>query len=113
MAATASSPAPDRAKVPSEVTDALPAGWRLPDARLDALAGFVTTMVDTRGLPSRTDVEAFLGAGFEETDILQVVLAIAVKTISNYTNHLSTPRSIASSRTVSGRNRRRRDVGCL
>jgi alkylhydroperoxidase family enzyme len=45
-------------------------------------------VVDTRGLPSRADVEAFLVAGFQESDILQVVLAIAVKTISNYTNHL-------------------------
>jgi uncharacterized peroxidase-related enzyme len=78
----------DMAKVPAEVTDALRAGEPLPDARLDALATFVTTMVDTRGLPSRADVEAFLAAGFQESDILQVVLAIAVKTISNYTNHL-------------------------
>jgi uncharacterized peroxidase-related enzyme len=78
----------DMAKVPAEVTDALRAGAPLPDARLDALATFVTTMVDTRGLPSRADVEAFLAAGFRESDILQVVLAVAVKTISNYTNHL-------------------------
>ena len=78
----------DMAKVPTEVTDALRAGEPLPDARLEALASFVTTMVDTRGLPSQADVDAFLAAGFQESDILQVVLAIAVKTISNYTNHL-------------------------
>lgn len=78
----------DMAKVPTEVTDALRAGEPLPDARLGALATFVTTMVDTRGLPTQADVDAFLAAGFEESDILQVVLAIAVKTISNYTNHL-------------------------
>jgi uncharacterized peroxidase-related enzyme len=78
----------DRAKVPTEVTDALRNGERLPDARLDALAAFTTTMVDKRGLPSRADVEAFLAAGFGEPDILQVVLAVAVKTISNYSNHL-------------------------
>lgn len=78
----------DIAKVPTEVTDALRAGDPLPDARLDALATFTTTMADKRGLPSRADVEAFLAAGFEERDILQVVLAIAVKTLSNYSNHL-------------------------
>lgn len=78
----------DMAKVPIEVTDALRAGERLPDDRLAALAGFVTTMVDTRGLPSRADVDAFLAAGFQESDLLQIVLAIAVKTMSNYTNHL-------------------------
>jgi threonine dehydrogenase-like Zn-dependent dehydrogenase len=36
-------------------------------------------MLDKRGLPSRADVEAFLTAGFEERDILQEVLAIAVE----------------------------------
>jgi uncharacterized peroxidase-related enzyme len=85
---TAHSVVADMAKVPTEVTDALRAGDPLPDARLDALATFTTTMVDKRGLPSRADVEAFLAAGFEERDILQVVLAIAVKTLSNYSNHL-------------------------
>jgi uncharacterized peroxidase-related enzyme len=78
----------DMANVPIEVTDALRAGDPLPDARLDALATFTATMVDKRGLPSRADVDAFLAAGFEERDILQVVLAIAVKTLSNYANHL-------------------------
>jgi AhpD family alkylhydroperoxidase len=82
----------DVAKVPTEVTDALRAGDALPDARLDALATFTTTVVDKRGLPSRADVEAFLAAGFEERDILQVLLDIAVKTLvktlSNYSNHL-------------------------
>ncbi|MEV6738907.1 hypothetical protein AB0N14_19075 [Streptomyces sp. NPDC051104] len=42
----------------------------------------------SRGLPTAAQVEAFLAAGFTETDILQVLLAASVKTISNYTNHL-------------------------
>lgn len=78
----------DVAKVSTEVTDAVRAGDPLPDTRLDALATFTTTMVDKRGLPSRADVEAFLAAGFDERDILHIVLAIAVKTLSNYSNHL-------------------------
>lgn len=41
----------DMAEVPTEVTDALRSGERLPDARLDALARFTTTMVEQRGLP--------------------------------------------------------------
>lgn len=75
-------------KVPTEVTDALRDGRTLPDARLDALATFVTSMVESRGLPTAADLDAFLAAGFTETDVLQVLLAIAVKTISNYSNHL-------------------------
>ncbi|MGF1600275.1 MAG: carboxymuconolactone decarboxylase family protein [Acidimicrobiales bacterium] len=78
----------DMAKVPTEVTDALRDGRPLPDQRLEALASFAIAMVETRGLPSQAQTEAFLAAGFTETDVLQVLLAIAVKTISNYTNHL-------------------------
>jgi len=74
--------------VPLPVTDALRDGRSIPDVRLQALAQFTRTLVATRGLPSRAAVEAFLGAGFEERHILDLLLAIAVKTISNYANHL-------------------------
>lgn len=78
----------DMAGAPTEIIDALRAGEPLPDSRIDALATFTVAFVETRGLPSAAQVDAFLAAGFTETDILQVLLAVAVKTISNYTNHL-------------------------
>lgn len=78
----------DMSKVPAEVTEALRDGRPLPDPRLDALATFATAMVESRGLPTASDLDAFLAAGFSETDALHVLLAIAVKTISNYSNHL-------------------------
>lgn len=46
------------------------------------------TMVVKRGLPGKADVAAFLAAGFSERHILEIVLAISVKTLSNYANHL-------------------------
>ncbi|WP_017597510.1 carboxymuconolactone decarboxylase family protein [Nocardiopsis lucentensis] len=78
----------DMNKVPTEVTDALRDDKPLPDARLDALSTFTAAFVESRGLPTADQVDAFLAAGFTETDILQVLLAVSVKTISNYTNHL-------------------------
>ncbi len=60
----------------------------VPDAKLQALAAFTEEMVRTRGLPSRVAVERFLAAGYEERHILGIVLALAVKTLSNYANHL-------------------------
>jgi AhpD family alkylhydroperoxidase len=78
----------DRARVPTEITGALRAGTPVHDAKLDALATFTVTMLETRGLPSRAQVGAFLDAGYQEVHVLQVLLAIAVKTISNYSNHL-------------------------
>ncbi len=74
--------------VPEAVTNAIRDGQPIPDARLAALHDFTRTMVIKRGLPDKTDVSAFLAAGYSERQILEVVLAIAVKTLSNYANHL-------------------------
>ena len=74
--------------VPATVTDAIRDGTAIPDARLAVLHDFTRTMVTKRGLPSQADVQAFLAAGFSERQILEVVLAMSVKTLSNYANHL-------------------------
>ncbi|MEW6166863.1 MAG: carboxymuconolactone decarboxylase family protein [Pseudomonadota bacterium] len=78
-------------KVPVDVTDAIRNGTPISDAKLAALSSFTRTMVETRGLPSRHDVDAFLSAGYGERQILEIILAIAVKTLSNYSNHLFEP----------------------
>jgi alkylhydroperoxidase family enzyme len=44
-------------------------------------------MVKTQGRSSPATVQSFLDAGFQEKDMLCIVLAIAVKTLSNYSNH--------------------------
>lgn len=74
--------------VPEDVTNAIRDGQPIPDTRLAALHEFARTMVVKRGLPSTADVGAFLAAGFSERQILEIVLAMAVKTLSNYANHL-------------------------
>lgn len=74
--------------VPEAVTNAIRDGARIPDAKLAALHDFARTLVVKRGLPGKADVAAFLAAGFSERHILEIVLAIAVKTLSNYANHL-------------------------
>ena len=74
--------------VHSAVTDAIRNGTEIPDERLSALAKFTRVMVEQRGLPQTRDVEAFLAAGYTERQILEVILAIAVKTLSNYANHI-------------------------
>ncbi|MEW6590946.1 MAG: carboxymuconolactone decarboxylase family protein [Pseudomonadota bacterium] len=74
--------------VPEAVTDAIRDGRPIPDARLAALHDFTRTLVVKRGLPDKSDVAAFLAAGYPERHVLEIVLAIAVKTLSNYANHL-------------------------
>lgn len=74
-------------KVSPEVLAAIRAGRPIPDPRLAALHRITTEMARTRGQPSPDAVQAFLDAGFEEQKLLYIVLALAVKTISNFTNH--------------------------
>jgi len=74
--------------VPAEVTDAIRDGGEIPDAKLAALSRFTRTMVQSRGNPVDGDMRAFTDAGYSERHALEVILAIAVKTISNYSNHL-------------------------
>lgn len=75
-------------KLDRGATDAIRAGRPIADARLGALARFTETMVRTRGRPTPEDVERFVEAGFGERHILAIVLALSVKILSNYSNHL-------------------------
>jgi len=75
-------------KVPEAITNAIRDDRPVPDAKLAALAIFSRTMVATRGLPTRKSVEEFLAAGYTERHVLSVILAVSVKTLSNYANHL-------------------------
>ncbi len=69
------------------MTDAIRDGAPIPDEKLAALAGFVRHLVVTRGRPSREAARAFLRAGYSEVQVLYLFLAIAVKTMSNFSNH--------------------------
>jgi uncharacterized peroxidase-related enzyme len=73
----------------AEVTAAIRDDRPIPDPKLAALSTFTRTMVEKRGLIAKADAEPFLAVGYSERHMLEVVLAIAVKTLSNYSNHLS------------------------
>ncbi|HEY7586282.1 MAG TPA: carboxymuconolactone decarboxylase family protein [Candidatus Deferrimicrobiaceae bacterium] len=75
-------------KVPQLVTEAIRSGLAIPDSKLAALSTFTATLLATHGLPSKAEVLAFLGAGYSERHVLEIILAIGVKTLSNYSNHL-------------------------
>jgi len=74
--------------VPTDVTAAIRDDRPIPEMQLSALSVFTHVMVATRGLPNQAEVETFLAAGYKEKDILEIIHAIAIKTISNYTNHI-------------------------
>ena len=61
------------------------------DAKDRALATFTQTIVKKRGRPSEAEIQAFLGADFSRQQILEVILIVSIKTLSNYINHLTKP----------------------
>lgn len=59
------------------------------DSKLEALRQFTKKTVIDRGFVSDADVDAFLAAGYTRSDVLAVILGVALKVISNYTNHVA------------------------
>lgn len=78
-------------KVPPEVLRAIRSGASIPDSKFAALGAFTSHMFATRGRPTATSLKAFLDAGYTEAQVLEIVLALAVKTLSNYANHVNNP----------------------
>lgn len=74
--------------VPADVLEAIRSRAPIGDARLAALSAFTEEMFATRGRPTDAAVAAFKAAGYAERHMLDVILALAVKTLSNYANHL-------------------------
>jgi len=72
--------------VPADVLQAIRAGSAIPDTKLAALAAMTVEMVAKHGQPDHAVVKAFLEAGYTESHLLNIVLAAAVKVLSNYSN---------------------------
>ena len=76
------------AGLPASELEALRSGRPLTDAKLEALRTFTSAMVESRGWTTPEQVAQFLAAGFSRGQVLEVILGIAYKTLSNYTNHV-------------------------
>ena len=76
-------------KVSDDLNNALRDETPLPNARLEALRDFTLILVRNRGHASDAEIKAFLDAGYTRRNILEVVLGISEKVLSNYVNHLT------------------------
>ncbi len=75
--------------VSDEISEALRNESPLPSDKLEALRRFTLEVVRTRGNPSEDQVLRFYDAGYSKQNVLEVVLGLAQKVMSNYTNHLA------------------------
>jgi AhpD family alkylhydroperoxidase len=77
-------------KVDGARVDALRGQSCLQDQKLNALVAFVRAVVRERGwVQGGQELKNFYAAGYSRQNALEVVLGVAMKTLSNYTNHLA------------------------
>ncbi|HHJ12850.1 MAG TPA: carboxymuconolactone decarboxylase family protein [Gammaproteobacteria bacterium] len=76
-------------KVPDEVVRAIREDESIADPKLQALREFVRRLLEKRGWLNEEDVQEFLSAGYEPSHVLDVLVGVAQKTLSNFTNHIA------------------------
>ncbi len=59
------------------------------DAKLDALARFTKSVAENRGRADEASVNAFFEAGYDEGSLVDVIVVIGDKIISNYIHNLT------------------------
>jgi len=76
-------------KVDDNITEALRNETPLEDEKLEALRTMTLTIVRNRGHVTQDDLNAFYAAGYGEAQVLEIILGLSQKVISNYTNHIA------------------------
>ena len=76
-------------QVPEATIQELRDGKEPSDPKQAALVRFAKTVLAHRGWVPENEQEAFLAAGYTTRHVLDVLSIIALKTLSNYTNHLA------------------------
>ncbi|MBT8155743.1 carboxymuconolactone decarboxylase family protein [Epibacterium ulvae] len=76
-------------EVDPAITEALRNETPLADDKLEALRSFVTAMVIKRGKVAKDELAAFYAAGYGEQQVLEIIVGLAQKVMSNYTNHVA------------------------
>ena len=69
--------------------EALRSGAPLSDSKLEALRDFTRTLIANRGKASEAELQTFFDAGYDDVQALEVILGLAIKLISNYTNSIA------------------------
>ncbi len=79
----------DLQKVTADVIEAIRNDRPITDSKLEALRTFTTALVENRGWVTEDETAAFVAAGYSKAHMLEVILGISFKTLSNYANHVA------------------------
>ena len=76
-------------KVDQSITESLRNETPLEDAKLEALRTLTLAITRNRGHVSQEELTAFYAVGYGEQQVLEIILGLSQKVISNYTNHIA------------------------
>jgi len=76
-------------QIDQSILDALRTGTSIPNPRLEALSQFVKATTIERGRVSQNTIDAFLQAGFNQNNILEVITIVSLKVMTNYINFVA------------------------
>lgn len=79
----------DMSTTPAEVVDAIRDGRVIAEDKLEALRHFTAQLVNRRGWVEQQDIDALLQAGYTRQTMLDIIVGVGMKTLSNYTNHIA------------------------
>lgn len=77
------------AKVDKSVIDAVRNGDDAEDAKFEALRRFAESMLEKRGKVSDAEIARFLDAGYTRQQAAELLVGLAMKTLSNYFSRLA------------------------
>lgn len=76
-------------KVDSTLTGALRNRQPMPNDKLQALQDLTLKLVRNRGNVAQADLAAFYAVGYAKQQVLEIILGISQKVMSNYVNHIA------------------------
>jgi len=79
----------NRMKVDPALTEALRNQEPMPTEKLQVLQDTTLTIVRNRGEISEKEIETFFAAGYGQRQLLEIILGLSQKVMSNYVNHIA------------------------
>ncbi len=76
-------------KMPDHIIESLRNDTPINDTKLESLRKFTVLKTEKRGWATKEEIDSFLKAGYTKEQILELIVGIAQKTISNYVNHIA------------------------
>ena len=76
-------------KVSPELTEALRTGGKMTSDKLQVLQDTTLSIVKNRGNITDAEINTFYEAGYNQRNLLDIILGLSQKVISNYVNHIA------------------------